>query len=199
MSETMSPYHSAGRQAQARLTAPTSRRYIWFTAHLSTMRFRFPTATLCLMLSALAWAQEPLYVKPCGEEQKMEQARAFVESLAKQGSVLLEGKLATTVTLEERNRMQLDMARAAKAVADLWAKDILTVVRVYPEPDESIFRCRFRNDSTERLVIDLHYRTSACKAEIGGLSIYHEPPPDPDAWDDPPPPPPGPPTFIITR
>lgn len=162
------------------------------------MRFRFPTATLWLLLSAFAWAQDPVYVKPCGEAQKMEQARAFVESLAKQGSVLLEGKLAATVTPEERNRMQLDMALAAKEVADLWSKDILTVVRVYPEPDESIFRCRFRNDSSLRLRIDLHYRTSNCKAEIIGLTIDHEPPPDPDAWDDPPPPPPGRPTFIIS-
>ena len=119
----------------------------------------------------------------------MQQARSLMDKLAMHGAAGFETWLAPSVTPEQRMQMRKDLDKAANTVAELSQKHQLSVVIVYPEADESIFRCRFIGDNNERFRLDLHYRTTECKPEIIAMRIDREPPPSTsnDLPDEPPP------------
>ena len=155
------------------------------------MNLRLAIATMGVFLSLLVMAQGPQIVVPCEEEKKMQQAHGLMDKLATRGAEGFETWLAPSVTPEQRAQMRKDLDNADKTVAALSQLHQLSVVIVYPEADESIFRCRFIGDNKERFRLDLHYRTTECKPEIIGMRIDREPPPSPS--DDLPPE--EPPTF----
>lgn len=126
---------------------------------------------------------------PCAEEKKTQQARGLMEKLASRGAEGFETWLAASVTPEQRMQMRKDLDNEARTVAELAQQHQLSVVIVYPEADESIFRCRFIGDDKERFRLDLHYRTTECKPEIIAMRIDREPPPSTsnDLPEEPPP------------
>lgn len=140
------------------------------------MNIRSTITVISVLLALVAKAQGPRIVVPCAEEKKMQQARGLMDKLAARGAEGFETWLAASVTPEQRTQMRKDLQNAAKTVADLSQQHQLSVVIVYPEPDESIFRCRFIGDNKERFRLDLHYRTTECKPEIIGMRIDREPP-----------------------
>lgn len=148
------------------------------------------------MLSPLLRAQDVPVIVPCAEDKKMQIAQGLVDKMAVRKAEGFEAWLAPEVSSEQRERMRQELQRSSSTVSTLLQKHRLSVVRVYPSAEETIFRCRFIGDTQERFRMDVSFHTTDCRARIIALRIDREPPPDPDASEEPPPPPP-PPAFRI--
>ncbi|MBX2974475.1 MAG: hypothetical protein KF797_15365 [Flavobacteriales bacterium] len=159
------------------------------------MPIRAAAAAILFLYALLAKAQTPPVIVPCGEDRKMQQAYELVEGLASNNTKGFEIWLDPSVRITDRQRIREDLANAVPVVARLYQAHELSVVRIYPEADESIFRCRFQGNDPERFRMDIHYRTSDCSAGITAIRIDREPPVQNNSEQPPPPPPP--PSFII--